>query len=138
MPKLEKKIILVGGGGHCKSCIDVIEQQGKYQIAGIVDLQGKLHQKILGYEIIATDDDLPRLVNEYENFLITLGHIKSPEKRIRIFQTLKELRAKLPVIISPLAYISKHAEIGDGTIIMHHALINAGAKIGSNCIINTK
>ena len=133
-----RDLILIGGGGHCKSCIDVIEQAGRFQIAGIVDLPEKLDQKIFGYEIIATDDDLPRLVNEYENFLITLGQIKSPEKRIRLFQTLKELGAKLPLIISPLAYVSKHAEIGDGTIIMHHALINAGAKIGSNCIINTK
>ena len=33
-----KKIILIGGGGHCKSCIDVIEQEGKYRIAGIVDM----------------------------------------------------------------------------------------------------
>ena len=135
---MKEKIILIGGGGHCKSCIDVIEQQGKYQIAGIVDVSEKLHQKVLGYEIIATDDDLPQLAHEYENFLITLGQIKSPEKRIRIFQTLKESGAKLPVIISPLAYVSKHAEIGDGTIIMHQALINAGAKIGKNCIVNTK
>ncbi|MCK5509835.1 MAG: acetyltransferase [Desulfobacterales bacterium] len=135
---MKEKIILIGGGGHCKSCVDVIEHEGKYRIAGIVDLPEKLHQKVLGYEIIAADDDLPQLVNKYENSLITLGQIKSPEKRIRIFQTLKELGAKLPVIISPLAYVSKHAEIGDGTIIMHYALINAGAKIGSNCIINTK
>ena len=135
---MKEKIILIGGGGHCKSCIDVIEQQGKYLIAGIVDLSEKLHKKILNYEIIATDDDLPQLLNEYENFLITLGQIKSPDKRIRIFQTLREIGAKLPVIISPLAYVSKHAEIGDGTIIMHHSLINAGAKIGSNCIINSK
>jgi sugar O-acyltransferase (sialic acid O-acetyltransferase NeuD family) len=133
-----QNLILIGGGGHCKSSIDVIEQQGKFQIDGIVDQPEKLHKKILGYEIIATDDDLPRLVNEYENFLITLGQIKSPEKRIRIFQTLKESGATLPVIISPIAYVSKHAEIGEGTIIMHHALINAGAKIGSNCIINSK
>ena len=133
-----QNLILIGGGCHCKSCVDVIEQEGNYRIAGIVDLPEKLHQKILGYEIIATDDDLPRLVNEYENFLITLGQIKSPDKRIRVFQTLKESGAKLPVIISPLAYVSKHAEMGDGTIIMHHVLINAGAKIGSNCIINTK
>jgi sugar O-acyltransferase (sialic acid O-acetyltransferase NeuD family) len=138
MPKLERKIILVGGGGHCKSCIDVIEQAGIFQIAGIVDQPEKLHKKILGYEIIATDDDLPRLVNEYENFLITIGQIKTSEKRINIFQTLKESRARLPAIISPLAYVSKYAEIGDGTIIMHHALINAGAKIGNNCIINSK
>ncbi len=135
---MKEKIILIGGGGHCKSCIDVIEQAETFQIAGIVDLPEKLHQKILGYEIIATDNDLPQLVNEYENFLITIGQIKSPDKRIRIFQTLKESGAKLPVIISPLAYVSKHAEIGDGTIIMHHALINAGAKIGNNCIINSK
>ena len=133
-----QNLILIGGGGHCKSCIDVIEQSGIYQIAGIVDLSEKLHQKIFGYKIIATDDDLPWLANEYKNFLITLGQIKSPEKRIRIFKTLKESGAKLPVIISPLAYVSKHAEIGNGTIIMHHALINAGAKIGSNCIINNK
>jgi FlaA1/EpsC-like NDP-sugar epimerase len=100
-------IILIGGGGHCKSCIDVIEQSGKFQIAGIVDVPEKLHQKILGYEVIATDNDLLRMVKEYENFLITLGQIKSPEKRIRIFQTLKESEAKLPTIISPLAYISR-------------------------------
>ena len=133
-----QNLILIGGGGHCKSCIDVIEQHGKYRIAGIVDLPEKLHQKILDYEIIATDDDLPQMLNEYENFLVTLGQIKSPDKRIRIFQTLREIGAKLPVIISPLAYVSKHAEIGDGTIIMHHTLINAGAKIGNNCMINTK
>jgi sugar O-acyltransferase (sialic acid O-acetyltransferase NeuD family) len=135
---MKEKIILIGGGGHCKSCIDVIEQAGKFQIAGIVDLPEKLHQKVLGYEIIATDDELPQLINEYENFLITLGQIKSPGKRTRLFEKVKELGGKLTGTISPLAYVSKHAEIGDGTIIMHHALINAGAKIGSNCIINTK
>jgi len=53
------KIILIGGGGHCKASIDVIEQAGTFQIAGIVDVPEKLHQKIFCYEIIATDDDLP-------------------------------------------------------------------------------
>jgi len=135
---MKEKIILIGGGGHCKSCIDIIEKEGRFTIAGIVDVPEKLNQKILGYEIIAADDDLPRLVNEYKNFLITMGQIKSPERRIRLYNILKDLGAKLPVIISPLAYVSKHAGIGDGTIIMHHALINAGATIGENCIINTK
>jgi sugar O-acyltransferase (sialic acid O-acetyltransferase NeuD family) len=135
---MKEKIILVGGGGHCKSCIDVIEQEGTFQIAGIVDVPEKLHQKILGYEIIATDDDLPRLAEEYENFLITLGQIKSSDKRIRLFEKVKELGGRLPVIISPLAYVSRHARLEEGTIVMHDALINAGAQIGSNCIINTK
>ena len=72
---MKKKIILIGGGGHCKACIDVIEQEGNYQIAGIVDLPEMLHQKVLGYEIIATDKDFPDLVKEYKNFLITLGRV---------------------------------------------------------------
>ncbi len=131
------RIVLIGGGGHCKSCIDVIELEAKYEIAGIVDIKEKLRQSVLGYKIFATDDDLPNLAKEYQYFFITLGQIESPEKRISLFNDLKGLGGKLPVIISPFAYVSKHAEIGDGTIIMHHALINAGARIGSNCIINT-
>jgi sugar O-acyltransferase (sialic acid O-acetyltransferase NeuD family) len=116
----------------------VIEQQGKYQIAGIVDTPEKLNENILGYEIIATDNDLQDLAKKYGYFLIALGHIKSPDKRIKLFVTLKDLGAKFPVIISPIAYVSKHARIEEGTIVMHHALINAGASVGRNCIINSK
>jgi len=32
-----KKIILIGAGGHCKSVIDVIEQEARFEIAGIID-----------------------------------------------------------------------------------------------------
>jgi sugar O-acyltransferase (sialic acid O-acetyltransferase NeuD family) len=135
---MKEKIILIGGGGHCKACIDVIELSGHFHIEGIIDVPDKLHQKLLGYEIIATDDDLPQLVNENKNFLVTLGQIKSPEKRTRFFQILKDLKAKLPIIISPLAYVSRHAQIDEGTIVMHHALVNAGAHVGESCIINTK
>ena len=135
---MKLEIILVGGGGHCKSCIDVIEQEGKYRIEGIVDVPEKLHQKVLGYECIATDEDLPRLVSAYPVFLITIGQKSSPNKRVDLFLRLKQLGAKLPAIFSPLAYISRHARVGAGTIVMHGVLINAGASVGNNCIINTK
>lgn len=135
---MKESIILIGGGGHCKSCIDVIEQEGKYSIEGIVDLPEKIGQNILGYPIIATDDEIKDLAKKYQNFFITLGQIKSPDRRVKLFAILKELKVKLPAIVSPIAYLSKHAEIGEGTIIMHHALVNTNAKVESNCIINTK
>ena len=85
----QENLILVGGGGHCASCIDVIEQHGKWKIAGIVDVQEELNEKVLGYEIIATDNDSPYLVKEYDNCLITLGQIKSPKRRKELFEILK-------------------------------------------------
>ena len=56
--KSKEDLILIGGGGHCKSCIDVIELEDKYRIAGIVDLPEKLGQFLMGYSYLAVDDDL--------------------------------------------------------------------------------
>ena len=53
-----KQIILIGGGGHCKSVIDVIEQEDKFKIAGIIDKSELLDSNILGYPVIGNDLDL--------------------------------------------------------------------------------
>lgn len=135
---MKGEIILIGGGGHCKSCIDVIASEGRFNIAGIVDIKENIGKKVLEYEVIASDDDLSKLSKEYQSFLVTIGQIKSPMKRIRIFKMLKALKVNLPVIISPLAHISKYARVDEGTIVMHNAFINVDAQIGKNCIINTK
>ena len=135
---MKEKIILIGGGGHCKSCIDVIEQEGRFTIAGIADVHEKKQNTVLGYSVIGTDEDLAKLIKISPNVLITLGQIKFPTRRTELFNQLKQMNACFPVIVSPLAYVSSHAQVAEGTIVMHHALINAGAKVGKNCIINTK
>jgi len=133
-----ERIILVGGGGHCRSVIDVIEQQGKYKIDGIVDLKENIGEKVLGYPVIACDNQLRELFYSCKNALTTVGHIKTNSLRLKLYESLKGIGYKLPVITSPLAYVSRHAQIGEGTVIMHHALVNANANIGKNCIINSK
>lgn len=138
MVKKKEDIILVGGGGHCSSVIDVIEQQGVYRIAGIIDLKEKLGEENLGYKVIGNDDDLPELARDYANFFITMGQLRIPQRRMELYQLLLELGVNLPIIVSPFAYVSKHASIGKGTIIMHMAQVNANAFIGNNCIINSK
>ena len=133
-----RDLLLVGGAGHCRSCIDVIEAQGHYRIRGIVQPAADSADEILGYSVLGTDDDLPTLLQETPYALITVGQIRSPEIRIRLFELLKNLGAKLPMISSPQAYCSKHAVINEGTIIMHGVTVNAVAKIGANCIVNTQ
>ena len=130
-------ILLIGAGGHAHACIDVIEQQGVYNIAGLINSTESMHSRRLGYIVLATDDDLPNLVYDNPYALICVGQIQSPENRIRLFLRVIKLGFQLPVIVSPSAYVSRHANIGPGTIVMHGAIINASAKVGANCIINS-
>lgn len=134
----DSEIILIGGGGHCKAVIDVIETKNEFKIAGIVDLPSKIGQKILGYEIIANDNDLPELVGKYKYFFITIGHLSGKSPRLKIFKMIKELGGILPIIISSNAHVSKYSCIDEGSIIMHNTIINADTQIGKNCIINNK
>jgi sugar O-acyltransferase (sialic acid O-acetyltransferase NeuD family) len=129
-------LLLVGGGGHCRSCIDVIERERRFQIAGVVDTF-KDGTEILGYPVLGGDADLDRLLRDCPDALVTVGQIKSPEPRRRLYTRLKELGAQLPVVVSPGAHVSRHAQIGDGTIVMHGAVVNAAAAIGANCIVNS-
>ncbi len=131
-------IILIGAGGHAHSCIDVIEQQGQYHIAGLVGTPLEIDDNHLGYQVIATDDDLPQLVKEYEYALVSLGQILSPDSRIRLYQQALNLGFQLPVIVAPTAYVSRHATLGAGTIVMHGSIVNAGVRVGDNCIINNR
>lgn len=135
---MKEKLLLIGGGGHCKSVIDVIEQEGRFEIAGIIDKKELIGSFVLDYPIIGSDEELKYLAQHYKYALVTIGHIKSAAIRIRLFEMLKDAGYELPVITSPLAYVSKHATINEGSIIMHHALVNANAYIGKNCIINSK
>lgn len=133
----KEKIVLIAGGGHCKACIDVIEAEDKYSVSGIVDVLEKVNQAVGDYFIIGTDEDIARFAEKYKNFLITIGSVKDPSKRIRMFNQIKESGGCLATIISPTAYVAKTAKIGEGSIIMHKAFVNSDARVGHNCIVNT-
>ena len=131
----QKNLILVGGGGHCKSVIEVAESAG-YNILGILDMPEDVGKQVLDYKVIGTDDDIPQYVDKAE-FVITVGFIKNPATRIRLYNKVKEEGGKLATIIASTAHVSKYSTIGEGTVVMHQAFVNAGAHIGANCIINT-
>lgn len=137
IPAASQPLLLVGGGGHCRSVIDVIEHHQGFSIRGIVQPATEGHRPVLGYPVVGTDADLPALLAETPCALITVGQIKSPAIRRRLFERLHEQGAKLPVIISPRAHVSRHARIAAGSVVMHGAIVNACAHIGYNAIINT-
>jgi sugar O-acyltransferase (sialic acid O-acetyltransferase NeuD family) len=131
-------LLLVGAGGHARSCIDIIEQEGKFNIVGLIGLSSELGKKILDYDVIGTDTDLPNFRSLSKFALVTVGQIGVSKLRSELYSKLLSLDFTCPTVISPLAYISPHARIGSGTFVMHFAVINAGAHVGENCIVNSR
>lgn len=131
-------ILLVGAGGHAKVCIDVIEQEGRFSIGGLVGLPDQVGSRVLNYSVLGTDADLPALLGDFAHAFVTVGQIKTPEPRIRCFDLLQQRGCSLPTIVSPRAFVSPHATLGPGTIVMHGAVVNAAAAVGHNCIINSR
>ncbi len=133
-----ERLLLIGGGGHCRACIDVIERQGDYQIAGIVDLPGHQGESLLGYPVLGADGDLARLLRDNPAVLVTLGFGRGSKRRQELYRQLGSCNARLATVVSPLAHVSVHARVGEGTIVMHQALINAGARISTNTVVNSQ
>ena len=130
-----KPLILVGGGGHCKSVIEAAESAG-YSILGVLDMPGEVGRTILSTKVIGTDKDIPEYVDKAE-FVVTVGFIKDPTIRISLYNKIKDAGGKLATIVASTAYVSKYATIGEGTVVLHQAFVNAGAKVGNNVILNT-
>ena len=130
-----KNLILIGGGGHCKSVIDVVESAG-YTILGILDTAENVGNKVLNYNIIGKDDDIPHYVDK-ALFIITVGQIKDPSLRVKLHQKVINCGGQFATVIASTAHVSKYSSIGEGTVIMHQAVVNADAKVGIGCIINT-
>ena len=135
---MKPKIVLVGGGGHCRSCIDVITAQGKYDICGVLDRRPGERGTLGGYPILGNDDKIQSIVDEgVKFFLVTLGQIGTAEVRMQCYNRIVDHGGKLATVVSPDAYLANQLSIGEGSIVMHRAVLNVNCSIGVNTIVNT-
>lgn len=132
-----ERILLIGAGGHAAACIDVIETDGRFEIVGLIGRPDEVGTAVLGYPVLGSDADLSTLVREAGTALVTVGQIKSPAVRIRLFDAARAAGFTMATIVSPRAHVSRHARLGAGTIVMHGAVVNADACVGLNCIVNS-
>jgi sugar O-acyltransferase (sialic acid O-acetyltransferase NeuD family) len=130
------KVLVIGSGGHAKSCIEVIESMKKFKIIGLIDK--KINKRIGKYKVLFNDKDIQKIKKNTKNLVLGIGSLDNLKKRNIIFQRFKKLGFQFPKIISNNSTVSKNASIGEGTIVFNHVLINTGSVIGKNCIINNK
>ena len=135
---MKKKMLLVGGGGHCKSVLDSLQELNEYAEIGIIDNKENIGKSVLGVPVIGCDDDLTNLFeNGYKYAFVTVGSIGNPSLRRKLFNHLGEIGYEIPSIIDPSARVSNHTKIDKGVFIGKQSIVNVGSQIREGAIINT-
>lgn len=135
---MNENILLIGGGGHCKSVLDSLLKLNRFKKIGIIDKKENLGSSVLGVPIIGCDDDLGSLFNEgYKYAFVSVGSIGDSSLRIKIFNLINDFGYDIPVIIDDSAVVSRNTVIEKGVYIGKNSIINAGACIKKGSIINS-
>jgi len=135
---MSKKILLIGGGGHCKSVLDSLLELKEYVEIGIIDKKDNVGNFVMGIPIIGCDDDLSALFNNgYKYAFVTLGSISNPMLRIKLFEKISKIGYEIPVIIDSTAEVSKYAEVEKGVFIGKQCIVNPDTIIKKGSIINS-
>lgn len=133
-----KRILLVGGGGHCKSVLDSLIDYHEFSEIAIIDKAEKRGTEILGIPVIGSDEELEFLFNEgFKYAFVTIGSVGKPFKRIEIFSQLQKIGFEMPNIIDSSAIVSKHTTLGRCVYVGKNTVINSGATVGKGVIVNT-
>lgn len=132
---MTKKLAIVGASGHGKVIADIAEQLGF--IVNFYDDAYPSKAHIEHWPIHGTCDDLIALNNTStapNDVVVAIGNNDIRQQKI---QLLKQNGFNLITLIAPTALISQYATIMQGSVVFEGSVINAFAKVGVGCIINT-
>lgn len=133
-----KRILLIGGGGHCHSIIDSLLVSDEYEKIGIVDSNHKKGEVLFGINVVGHDDNLQVLFEEGWSYaFISVGSIGDVKTRKRLYEAVKKIGFILPNIVDKTAIVASDAELSEGIYVGKLAVINSGSKIGKCAILNT-
>lgn len=131
----KKKLLLIGGGGHCRSVLDSVLELNTYSEIGIVD---NTDCSCLGVSVVGSDEDLPFLRDSgWSDAFITVGSIGDTTTRRRLFELVKGIGFGIPVIVDPSSVVARDVQILEGSYVGKRAVVNTGAHVGICSIINT-
>ena len=127
---MTKRLLILGAGGHGRVCAEIAEQLGQWQAIAFLDDANA--PDTLGYPRLGRLDDVFRLLADSQ-VVVAIGHNPT---RMTWLERLTSAGADLPTLIHPRAWVSRHAKLGAGTVVLAGAIINTGAEVGRGCLIN--
>jgi sugar O-acyltransferase (sialic acid O-acetyltransferase NeuD family) len=133
-----KNIVIFGSGGHAKVIVDIIEKQGKFNIAGFIDEYREKDTSIMGYKVLGNESCLKDIFfsNEIYGGIIGIGDNSIREKvRDKVIKAIANF--KFVNCIHPKSIIGKDVNLGNGNVVMAGVIINSSSKVKNHCILNT-
>jgi sugar O-acyltransferase (sialic acid O-acetyltransferase NeuD family) len=132
------RVVIVGCSGHARVVVDILEQENRCRIVGLLDSVKPPGTEVLGYQVIGSDEDLPALVAGQicDGIIVAIGDnwVRS-RMSARIKQMLPHIR--FVSALHPSAQIAMSSSVGPGTVIMAGVVVNPGCHVGESCILNT-
>lgn len=131
-------LVIFGGGGHAKALIELIEAEGKYKVAGLLDDRLPAGSKVLGYEVLGGSGLLAQLKSRGIRLVVNaVGGIGDITPRLRIYDAIRAAGLQVPAVIHPRACVEKSAHLEPGQQVFFNAYIGSDVQVGFGCIINT-
>ncbi len=134
------KSILFGAGGHARVLVDaLIEGGAELPIGALTPDQTQWGGDVYGVPILGDDTLLASLIEQHRltHFIVGVGSVKDARVRLRIYELGIKHGLQPLTVRHPSAVISMRVESGAGVQWLAASVVNAGAVIGNNVIINT-
>ncbi|MCZ6915698.1 MAG: NeuD/PglB/VioB family sugar acetyltransferase [Gemmatimonadetes bacterium] len=135
----ENSVIVLGGGGHGKMCIDILKQMAAYEPIGVIDATLARETTVLGLPVLGKDtpEAMKALHARGVRLAVNgIGALQNRRVREATYRKLKDAGFEIPNIIHPTAAVEPSVRMGDGNQIMANAAVGSDVEIGSNCVIN--
>jgi sugar O-acyltransferase (sialic acid O-acetyltransferase NeuD family) len=132
-------ILIYGASGHSKMIVDIIHKNNEYKIIGFVDSFKSINETIYGYKVIGDLNTLSKLIKKYNIDGIVIGIGDNYTRQIA-YNKIKKIAQTIEfiTIVHPSAVLANDIVLPEGVVVMPDVVINANAKIGKFCILNTK
>jgi UDP-perosamine 4-acetyltransferase len=131
--------VILGGGGHARVLIDSLQTAHACTVHGVVDPDSRRWgTTLLNVPILGGDDCLPELARlGIVRFVVGLGGSGDNRPRQRLFELALSHGFSPLTVIHSSARVSRWATIGAGCQLLPGSIVNAGAELGRNVIVNS-
>ena len=135
---LANTCILIGAGGHARVLLDILLGERTAAELALLDAdKAKWGTNIMGVQVLGGDELLNELGGQNRRFAVSLGSTAATDVRMRIFDRALSHGLQPMNIIHRAAVVSKWSELSCGIQVLASAVINPGARVGRNVILNT-